>query len=146
MRRLIGWCGIGCLAVVLTAGCGNPDQQLRSDGARAARDAASAVGTAELAGRSFLDHKLWSQPATQLVTESEQALSQAGSTFDQQQPTTETSRKTYDQVSKTLDDAAGNLTDLRIALTNGDRDGVAELVEKLAITTEGLRRLGETAK
>jgi hypothetical protein len=146
VRRIIGWFGIGCLVIAITAGCGDPDQQLRSEGARAAREAASAAGTAELAGQSFLDHKLWSQPATQLVSEAEKAMGQASSSFDQQQPRTRASRKTYDQISKTLDDAAGNVTDLRIALTNGDEGGVAELVKELAGTTEGLRRLGETEK
>ncbi|MFI5713457.1 hypothetical protein [Kribbella sp. NPDC051620] len=146
MRRVIGWCGIGCLVIAVTAGCGDPDQQLRSEGARSAREAASAAATAELAGRSFLDHKLWSQPATQLVSESEKAIGKVSSTFDQQQPKTRAARKTYDQISQTLDDASGNITDLRIALTNGDEGGVAELVKELADTTEGLRRLGETAK
>ncbi|GAA3588879.1 hypothetical protein [Kribbella ginsengisoli] len=146
MRRVIGWFGIGCLVIAFAVGCGDPDRQLRSEGARAAREAASAAGTAELAGQSFLDHKLWSQPAGQLVSEAEEALGKASSTFDQQQPTTRASRKTYDEVSKTLDDAAGNVTDLRIALDNGDVDGVAELVKELAGTTEGLRKLGETAK
>jgi phosphohistidine phosphatase SixA len=146
VRRAVGWCGIGCLVLGIAAGCGDPDQQLRSEGARAAREAASAVGTAELAGQSFLDHKLWSQPATQLVSEAEQSLGKVSSTFDQQQPRTRASRKTYDDVSKTLDEAAGNVTDLRIALTNGDKAGVAELVKELTDTTEGLRRLGETEK
>ena len=146
MQRVIGWCGVGCLIIATATGCGDPDQQLRSEGARAAREAASAAGTAELAGQSFLDHKLWSQPATQLVSEAEQALGQVSSTFDQQQPKTRASREAYDQVSKTLDDAAGDVTDLRIALTNGDEGGVAELVKELSDTTEGLRRLGETEK
>jgi hypothetical protein len=146
VQRVIGWCGVGCLVIAVATGCGNADQQLRSEGARAAREAASAAGTARLAGQSFLDHKLWSQPATQLVSDAEKALGQVSSTFDEQQPKTPASRKTYDQISKTLDDAAGNVTDLRIALTNGDNNGVAELVKELSDTTEGLRELGETAK
>ncbi|MFF1820717.1 hypothetical protein ACFVWG_25650 [Kribbella sp. NPDC058245] len=146
MRRLIGWCAAGCLILTAAAGCGDADQQLRSEGARAARDAASAAGAARVAGQSFLDHKLWSQPATQLVDEAEKSMGKAVSTFGQQQPESPESRKTYEQVSKTLDDADGTVTDLRIALVNGDRDGVAKLVRKLADTTEGLRQLGETAK
>jgi hypothetical protein len=146
VHRVIGWCGAGCLILGIAAGCGNPDQQLRSEGARAAREAASAAGTARLAGQSYLDHKLWSQPALQLVDESEKAMGKASSSFDTQQPKSRAARKTYDQISQTLDDATGNVTDLRIALTNGDQGGVAELVKELADTTEGLRRLGETAK
>jgi hypothetical protein len=143
---VIGWCGVGCLVLAVAAGCGDADQQLRSEGARSARDAASAAATARLAGQSFLDHKLWSQPATQLVSDAEKALGQVTSAFDGQQPKDADSRKFYDQVSKTLDDAAGNVTDLRIALTNGDQAGVVKLVKELADTTEGLRRLGETEK
>jgi hypothetical protein len=128
------------------AGCGNADQQLRSEGARAAREAASAASTARLAGQAFLDHKLWSQPAIQLVGEAEKSLGQAGSTFDEQQPQTPASRKTYDQISQSLNDAAGNVTDLRIALTNGDPAGVAKSVDELTDTAAGLRRLGELEK
>jgi len=146
MRRLIGWCGVGCLVLVTTLGCGDPDQQLRSEGARAARDAASAVGTARLAGQSFLDHKLWSQPATQLVGEAEDSLGQVGSTFDRQQPRTASSRKTYDDISKTLNDAEGTVTDLRIALVNNDLEAVTEAVRQLSEPADELRKLGETAK
>jgi hypothetical protein len=70
----------------------------------------------------------------------------APGTFGQQQPESPASRKTYDQVSKALDDADGIVTDLRIALVNGDRNAVARLVRQLAGTAEGLRQLGDTAK
>jgi hypothetical protein len=146
MRRLIGWCGVGCLVLAATVGCGDPDQQLRSDGARAARDAASAVGAARLAGQSFIDHKLWSQSATQLVSEAEKSLGQVGSTFDQQQPKSASSRKTYDDISKTLNDAEGNVTDLRIALVNDDLEGVTSAVRQLGQAADELRQVGETAK
>ncbi len=146
MRRLIGWCGVACLVLAALAGCGNPDQQLRSEGARAAREAASAVGAARLAGQSFLDHKLWSQPATQLVSEAEESLGQVGTTFDQQQPKSTSSRKTYDDISKTLDDAESNVTDLRIALVNNDLDAVTSAVRQLSQVSGQLRQVGETAK
>lgn len=146
MRRLVGWCGIGCLVLAILAGCGNADQQLRSEGARAARDAASAAGTARLAGQSFLDHKLWPQPATRLVGAAEESLGKVAGTFSLQQPETPASRQLYDQITKALDDAESTVTDLRIALTNSDLDGVAKLVRELSGALEELRRLGESAK
>ncbi|WBQ08209.1 hypothetical protein [Kribbella sp. CA-293567] len=146
MRRLFGWCGVGCLLLALTAGCGDPDQQLRSEGARAARDAASAVGAARVAGQAYLDRKLWSQPATRMVGEAEEAMEQVVSTFGRQQPKTPESRQTYDRFTEALEVAEGTLTDLRIALTNGDTDGVGKLVRQLTGTAAGLRELGETEK
>jgi hypothetical protein len=128
------------------AGCGDPDQKLLGEGARAARDAASEVGTARLAAKSLLDHKLWTAPATQLVTESEEALGKVASTFDAQQPETAKSRQKYDEISKALSDAQDIVTELRIALNNNDLGTVADQVTQLEQTGQQLDRLGEQAK
>jgi predicted ArsR family transcriptional regulator len=143
VRRMIAVCA---LVLGLLAGCGDPDQKMLADGARAARDAASEVGTAQLAARSLLDHKLWNAPAVQLVTDAEQALGKVTSTFDAQQPGTGRSRQIYDTVSKALSTAEDNLTELRIALNNNDLGAVADQVTRLQTIGQQLERLGEQAK
>jgi len=143
VRRMIA---VFALLLGLLAGCGDPDQKMLADGARAARDAASEVGTARLAAKSLLDHKLWNAPAVQLVSDAEQALGNVTSTFDAQQPETGRSRQTYDMVSKALSTAQDNVTELRIALNNKDLGTVADQVTKLQTIGQQLDRLGEQAK
>jgi hypothetical protein len=139
------------LALVATilavlAGCGDPDQKMLTEGARAARDAASEVGTARLAAQSLLDHKLWNAPATQIVSDAEQAIGKVASTFDALQPKTGRSRATYDSYSEALSNAEDDVTELRIALTNDDLGTVTDQVSKLQTVAQQLRRLGEQAK
>jgi hypothetical protein len=128
------------------AGCGDADQKILADGARAARDAASEVGTARLAADALLNHKLWKAPAVQLVTDAEQALGKVTSTFDAQQPETGRSRQTYDTFSKALSTAEDNVTELRIALNNNDLGTVADQVVRLQTIGQQLDRLGEQAE
>jgi hypothetical protein len=147
MGRLIAAVAATAALLMVLAGCGgDPDQKLLSEGARAARDAASEVSTARLAAQSLLDHRLWSQPATQLVSESEQALGTVATTFDAQQPETEKSRHTYDQISEALSTAETGVTDLRIALKNNDLATVAQQLNELEKTAAQLDQLGELAQ
>ena len=146
MRRLIAVVAVVIGLLVAVAGCGDPDQQMRSEGARAARDAASEVRTARLAAQSLLDHKLWAQPATVLVSDAEDALGKVATTFGAQQPETEESRKIYDQTTEALANAENSVTDLRIALRSDDPAAVRNQVGKLDKTGEQLVQLGERAK
>jgi hypothetical protein len=134
------------LVLALVAGCADPDQKLLADGARAARDAASEVGTARLAAKSLLDHKLWNAPAAQLVSDAEKAIGKVATTFDAQQPETGRSRQTYDTFAKALTTAEDNVTELRIALNNNDLGTVADQVGRLQTIGQQLDRLGEQAK
>jgi hypothetical protein len=143
VRRLLA---VFALLLGLLAGCADPEQQMLADGARAARDAASEVGTARLAAESLLDHKLWNAPAVQVVSDAEQALGKVAGTFDAQQPGTGRSRQTYDAVSKALSTAEDNITELRIALNNNDLAMVADQVTRLRTIGQQLERLGEQAK
>ncbi|TDU88097.1 hypothetical protein EV138_1637 [Kribbella voronezhensis] len=139
---------LALVAAVLAvlAGCGDPDQKMLTEGARAARDAASEVGTARLAAESVLDHKLWNAPATQVVSDAEKSIGKVATTFDALQPKTGRSRATYDSYSKALSTAEDEITDLRIALTNNDLGTVADQVTQLQTLGQQLHRLGEQAK
>jgi hypothetical protein len=134
-----------CVLAALTA-CGNPDQQMQSEAARAARDAASEVRTARLAAQSLLDSKVWSQPAVVVVTAAEEAVGKVATGFSARQPETDESRKTYDLYSDALTAAEDGVTELRIALKRNDRAAVAAQVEQLGKTGEQLVQLGERAK
>jgi aminoglycoside phosphotransferase family enzyme len=147
MGRRIAALALAVTLLVGAAGCsGDPDQKMLSEGARAARDAASEVSTATMAAQSLLDHKLWSQPAGQMVSDAEKSLGKVVSKFDERQPETEQSRKTYDQVSGALSDAEDNVTELRIALGNNDLSTVTKQVDQLRETGQQLHQLGEMAK
>lgn len=139
MRRM-------CVAICLLAtlvGCGDPDQKLQSEAARAARDAASEVRTARLAAQTLLDSKMWSPPAIVMVTDAEEAVGKVATGFSARQPETDRSRKTYDLYSDALTAAEDGVTELRIALNRNDRAAVAAELEQLGKTGEQLVQLGE---
>jgi hypothetical protein len=132
--------------LVLLTGCGNPDQQLLSDGARAARDAASEVATARITAQTLLARKVWSRAADQVVTDAETALGKVATTFDEQQPETARSRRSYDTISDALSQAESAVTATRIAIRAGDETALARQVPVLDRTAEHLRELGELAR
>ncbi|GAA1569042.1 hypothetical protein GCM10009789_23120 [Kribbella sancticallisti] len=146
MKRKIAAAAVAIGVLAGPAGCGDPDQQMLTEGARAAREAASEVRTARLAAQSLLDHKVWPQPATVVVTDAEQAIGTVASAFDQRQPGTDESRQTYDQYSDALVAAQDGVTELRIALHRDDLAAVAQQVDQLGRTADQLVRLGERAK
>jgi hypothetical protein len=134
-----------CVIAALTA-CGNPNQQMQSEAARAARAAASEVRTARLAAQALLDSKAWSQPAVVVVTDAEEAVGKVATDFSARQPETDESRKTYDLYSDALTAAEDGVTELRIALNRKDRAAVVAQLEQLGKTGEQLVQLGERAK
>lgn len=150
MRRRLAAFGVMAglvLSLILgLAGCGDPDQQMLSEGARSAREAVSGVRTAQLAAQSLLDGRIWAQPATVMVTDSEDALGLVATTFDARQPETDESRQTYDLYSEALANAADGVTELRIALRRGDLETVRQQVGQLDKTAEQLEQLGERAQ
>jgi hypothetical protein len=141
-RWLVGVLMIG----VVLAGCGNPDQKLRAAAAQAARETASEVNTARLAVEQLQAGRLWQQPAEQLVSDAEKAVDKAASTFSSQQPSTEVSRRTYEQVTGVLDDAETAVTAIRIALGNDDLAAAVRQAGELRKTVAELDRIGELAK
>jgi hypothetical protein len=146
VRRVVAIVALAIAVVLGLAGCGDPDQKMLSEGARAARDAVSEISTARLAAQSLLEHELWSQPADQMVKDAEKSLGKVISTFEAQQPQTEASRKTYDQISTALSDAGDQLTQLRIALGNDDLSTARKQLAELDKAAQQLDQLGELAR
>jgi hypothetical protein len=138
---------VGVLVIVMVlAGCGDPDQKMRSAAAQAARATASEVNTARLAVEQLQAGRLWQQPAEQLVKDAEKAVGKAATTFSSQQPTTDASRRTYEQVTDVLDDAETAVTAIRIALGNDDLAAAVQQAGQLQKTSDELDRIGELTK
>jgi hypothetical protein len=133
------------IAVVLS-GCGDPDQKLRAAAAQAARETASEVNTARLAVEQLQAGRLWQQPAQQLVSDAEKAVGKAATSFSSQQPSTDASRRTYEQVTDVLDAAQTAVTAIRIALGNDDLAAAVRQADELGKTGAELDRIGELAK
>jgi hypothetical protein len=121
MTRVVA---VAVVLATIVAGCSSPEQQLRDSAEQAVREAVSEVGTTQLAVRQLLDHKLWKQPA-------EKSLSTVSSGFAAEQPKTEESRRTYDEVARALDDAESAVTATRIVLANGDLTAAARQLPAL---------------
>jgi hypothetical protein len=143
MRR---WRICGLLLVVLLAGCQDPDQQVRAAAAQSAREAASDVSTARLAVEQLQAHRVWSRSAEQLVADAEKGVDQAVDSFAAQQPSTDESRRIYEQVGQALDDAQQAVTATRIALGNGDSAAAVREIGVLRAAAAELGRIGESAK
>jgi hypothetical protein len=133
---------VAVLLAAIAAGCSSPEQQLADAAEQAVREATSEVGTTQLAVRQLLDHKLWRQPAQQMVTDAETSLSTVASGFAAEQPETEASQRTYDEVTRALDEAESAVTATRIALANGDLTTAAR---QLPVLDEVAGRLQEVA-
>lgn len=143
MAQALRWMVGGLVLVSLLAGCSSPDQKLQDAAAQAAREARSEVATVRLTVEQLQAHRLWSQPAEQLVADAEKGLGKTASAFSAQQPTTDESRRIYAQTTKALDDAQTAVTATRIALGNGD---LAAASREIAVLQKSATALGELAR
>ena len=136
------WTVCGLVLVVLLGACGDPDRQLHDAAAQSAREAASNVGTAELAVEQLQAHRVWARAAGQLVGDAEKGIEQAVGSFAAQQPSTDESRRVYAAVMTALDDAQRAVTATRIALGNDDLAAASRELGVLRQTGLELRRIG----
>lgn len=138
---------IAVVVLCVLSGCGaDSDQKMLTEGARAAREAASEVNSVRLTTRQLLDGKLWTPGATRMVTDSEEALDKVVSSFDARQPGSGESREIYDRYGDALDAAVSVVRETRIALANDDRAKVRQQLAVLEQAGRQLGQLGESAK
>jgi len=141
-----GWAVSGLLCVLVLGGCGNADQKLTDAAAQSAREAEAEVNTTRLVVEQLQVRHLWRRTAVVMVTDAEKSVAKAVSSFDGQQPSTDESRRMYEQVGEALDNAQKAVTATRIALGNDD---VAAAVRQLGVLRRSaaeLDRIGELAK
>jgi tRNA(Ser,Leu) C12 N-acetylase TAN1 len=140
------WIAGALAATLLLGGCADPEQKLRETAAQSAREAASEVNTTRLVVEQLRAHRLWSQPAGRMVGDAEKGVEKAASSFAAQQPSTEESRRLYEQTSKSLDDAETAVTAVRIALGNNDLTAAERQLVVLRQSATDLDRIGELAR
>lgn len=126
------------------SGCASPawsDASYHGKAIRSAQDMGSAVATAQIAGRQYLDGRLSSAAADTIVSDAEQDAQGILSAFGTRQPPGSASQKLLHQFDPLLQQAANNLTDLRIALRADDRTGISRALDDLAAVSPKLKKL-----
>lgn len=140
------WVTTVCCLLLVLAGCGDPDQKLRDAAAQTAREAASEVNTTRLVVEQLQLRRLWRQPADVMVADAEKGLDQAAGSFANQQPSTDESRRLYEQVGDALDNAEKAVTATRIALGNDDLTAASKQLDALRRSGAELDKIGELAQ
>jgi hypothetical protein len=128
---------------VLVAGCapGTPDgDSWRIDAQRAVADAASAVHAAELALRLDVDDRVFDHYLQTVVVEAEDALGTAGDSIGSKQPP-QAERERYDTVTGQIDEAAGLVSTVRIAVVDREEERYDALADRLADAETALLQL-----
>lgn len=123
---------LACAAVL--AGCATPSlsyDDYQQKVASSAKSMTSIVSTAVLSAEAWDQGKLMSSYADTVVTDSEQDAGSVITALDSRQPPDQRSIQLKDKADQPLQDASNGLTDLRIALRRGDRDGVRQAVDEL---------------
>jgi hypothetical protein len=139
----------GLLAALLTlGGCVSPafgPDSYRGKAEQAVGAALSEVATAQLVAEQVVAGRLPRPYADETVSASEDALGSISDSFGTVQPPGE-SDEIQEEVSDALDEAAGAVTDTRIAVRRGDRVGLQTLIDKLRHLADQLAALEERLK
>jgi hypothetical protein len=129
---------------VVLGGCASPawsDASYRGKAHRSANEMSSAVASAQIATRLFLDGRLTSPAADTTVSDAERDAQGVLSAFETRQPPVHASRQVFQSVDPVLQQAAGSLTDLRMALRADDLSGISSASHDLASVLPKLQRL-----
>jgi hypothetical protein len=126
------------LVLVLLAGCvANVTGPARTAGtyrhkaAATAAAAASNVATAALLAEAGSEGRAMFPYLSVVISEAEDGLGAARTTFDAIQPPTVESELVRDELGALLDVAADDLTEARIAIRRGDATDLADLAQRL---------------
>ena len=142
-RPLRGSIAAILLCVALSTGCapGTPDgDSWRIDAQRAVADAASSVHTVELALRLKTEGRVFDRYLQTVLVEAEKAVGVASDSIGSEQPP-RTERERYDAVASQLEDAAGLVSTVRIAVVDREDERYAALADRLADAGDALLRL-----
>jgi hypothetical protein len=140
---------VGLVALLLTVslgGCapGTPDEDSwRDDATRAVGDVVSAVQSAQLALEQSREGRLHHAYLQSVLVHAELTGGKAAQTLSSVQPP-EVERRRASDVGDQLEEAAGLLTDARIAVVADDTGEYADLVRELQRTAQELLDLETT--
>jgi len=136
------------LALIVTGlvlgGCASPawsDASYRGKAHRSANGMSSAVVSAQIATRLYLGGKLTTPAADTTVSDAERDAQGVLAAFESRQPPVPASRKVFESVDPVLQQAAGSLTDLRMALRADDTGGISSASRDLAAVLPKLQHL-----
>jgi hypothetical protein len=126
------------LTSLLTAGCvTNVTGPVRTattyehKAAATAATASSNVATASLLARAGAEDRAMFPYLSVVISEAEDGLAAARSTFDAIQPPGQASGAVRDELDSLLDVAGDDVTEARIAIRRGDRAPLADLAQRL---------------
>lgn len=136
MTRRPSWGRAGVLVLLLTlaTGCATPaigSKDYRTKTSETAQGMTSAVNSARLGARTWLQGKSTSQYADTVVTHAEQDCGSISNVYDSRQPPDEQSIALKDRIDPAIQTSCSTITDLRIALRRGDRSEVRQALEDL---------------
>lgn len=138
----------GLLTIALTglvlAGCASPawsDASYHGKAIRSAQEMSSAVASARIGARQYVSGRLTSQAADTVVSDAEQDAQGVLAAFETRQPPDPASRQVFEAFDPLLQQAAGSITDLRMALRADDRGGISSALDDLAAESPKLQRL-----
>ena len=123
----------GCAGVTRSGG----DYRLKAQ--KTATDLTAVVGSAQLAGRQFLDGRLPQSYADDVISRAEQDGSSIQSAFDTRQPPDSAADQLRDRLDEPMQQINSDLTDLRVAVRMDDHAGLRSTLADLA---ETLGKLG----
>jgi hypothetical protein len=135
------------LTVALTS-CVSP--AINADGYRgkvghSAQKMAGIIGSAQLAAQLDLEGKLLDRFADQTISDAEQDAQSVLTSLDSVQPPDQTSITLRSQADQVLQDAASELSDLRIAQRRGDTAGMRQTLAELTTTLGKVQQLQENS-
>lgn len=140
-RGLVAACALVSLVL---AGCASPawnGASYQGKAIRSAKEMSSVVATADLAARLHLDGKLPTPAADTTVSSAEQDAQGVLAAFESRQPPGPGSRQLFEHVDPILQQAASDVTDLRMALRADDRAGMTSALDHLGAVQPKLRSL-----
>jgi hypothetical protein len=144
IRRVIGVVVALLPAVTVVSGCVSPavdEGGYRGKVGHSAEQMMGIVNTARLAVQLDLRGKMTQSLLDTVVTDAENDAQSVLTAFETVQPPDPASIRLRTSADDVLQEAASNLSDLRIAVRRSDRGAKAKLVADLDKSTEDLQRL-----
>lgn len=132
------------VALAMVSGCASPainDAGYRGKVTHSAQVMIGIVGSAQLATQLDLSGKMIANVTDTIVSQAEQDAQSVLTALDSRQPPDEASVNLKSDADQPLQAAAGELTDLRIAVRRDDHAGERKSLSDLAKTLEQLKKL-----